>query len=166
MHGNVFVLMGISGCGKTTIGNLLSDKTGLPFYDGDYYHPVSNKEKMRSGVPLTDTDRLPWLLNLAEYIETWLAGEGAILACSALKKEYREILRTADKTNSRIHFIYLKGTLQQISERIHERQHEFMPSGLLNSQLQTLEEPKNAFQIEISQSPEAITKQIIEKYDL
>src|SRR5690554_1104202 len=105
MPSNVFVLMGISGCGKTTIGNLLSDKTGLPFFDGDDYHPAMNKEKMRSGVPLTDTDRLPWLAILAEYIETWLAGEGAILACSALKKEYRDILRSADKTNTRIHFI-------------------------------------------------------------
>lgn len=166
MPSDVFVLMGISGCGKTTIGKLLSDKTGLPFFDGDDYHPVSNKEKMRSGLPLTDTDRLPWLYILADYIETWLAGEGAILACSALKKEYREILRTADKTNTRIHFIYLKGSLEIISERLKDRNHEFMPAGLLNSQLQTLEEPSNAFHIDISRSSEDIVKQIMVQFSL
>src|SRR5690625_7607379 len=92
MTGNLFVLMGISGCGKTTVGKLLSETTGLPFYDGDDFHPAEKKEKMRIGEPLTDKDRLHWLRTLAEPMREWSAGDDAILACSALLKEYRDRL--------------------------------------------------------------------------
>lgn len=166
MASEVFILMGISGCGKTTIGKRLSEKTGLPFFDGDDFHPDDNKEKMRSGVPLTDTDRLPWLDILTHHIKSWIEEGGAILACSALKKEYRTRLRTADKTGTAIQFIYLKGSPDMISERMKDRNHEFMPAGLLESQYLTLEEPDNAFRVDISHSPEDIVMQITDHFSL
>ncbi|HLR89401.1 MAG TPA: gluconokinase [Balneolaceae bacterium] len=168
MTGNLFVLMGISGCGKTTVGKLLSETTGLPFYDGDDFHPAENKEKMRIGEPLTDKDRLPWLRTLAEHMREWRAGGGAILACSALKKEYRDLLRSAGTPDQPVQFIYLKGSVTQIANRIDGRQHEFMPPELLESQYHTLEEPEadEALQIDISLSPKVIVRKIIDHFAL
>src|SRR5690625_7691472 len=99
MTGQLSVLMGISGCGKTTVGKLLSETTGLPFYDGDDFHPAENEEKMRIGEPLTDKNRLPWLRTLAEHMREWRAGGSAILACSAMYNEYREHLSCAGTTD-------------------------------------------------------------------
>src|SRR5690625_1377179 len=121
MTGNLFVLMGISGCGKTTVGKLLSETTGLPFYDGDDFHPAENKEKMRIGEPLTDKDRLPWLRTVAEHMREGRGGGGAILACSALKNEFRARLRSAVTPDPPVQFIALRGSATQIANRMEGR---------------------------------------------
>lgn len=157
----VIILMGVSGCGKTSIGNLLSSRTGLPFYDGDHFHPEANVRKMESGNPLNDADRLPWLDRLSELIGELLSESGGILACSALKKSYRDILKNGSGQN--VHFVYLKGDKELISQRLEARDNHFMPAGLLDSQFKTLQEPEHAITIEIDQTPQQIVEEIIQK---
>jgi gluconokinase len=132
--------MGVSGCGKSTFGALLGQRLGVPFYDGDDFHPAANKQKMAAGIPLTDSDRAPWLTRVGEL----LAGEadaGAtvspIVACSALKRRYRNLLRGYAPDTV---FIHLAGSAATIRGRLSARAHEFMPPTLLESQLATLEE--------------------------
>jgi carbohydrate kinase (thermoresistant glucokinase family) len=157
----VFIIMGVSGSGKTTVGKLLSDRLDIPFYDADDFHPESNVEKMRSGFPLTDADRLPWLHILKEQIELWNKQKGAILACSALKKTYREILSPDDQDSVR--FIYMAGDYETILNRLKERQNHYMPADLLRSQFSALEEPgpDEAFRVSISDPPEKIADRIV-----
>ena len=153
--------MGVSGTGKSTIGKLLSDRTGWTFYDADDFHPLTNIIKMQGGIPLTDEDRLPWLLKLkrliADTIDSDLQG---ILACSALKSKYRQILQN---NRSEVRFIYLRGDYDCIQSRVLRRTGHFMSSDLLRSQFDTLEEPKNAIEVDVSHTPQAIVEEILEQ---
>ncbi|MDW5288032.1 NADP-dependent phosphogluconate dehydrogenase [Formosa sp. PL04] len=154
----IIIIMGVSGCGKTTIGKLLSKKTGINFYDADDFHPSENIEKMKNNMPLTDVDRTPWLLTLSKKLKEWDQTTGAILACSALKESYRELL------NSEIEnplWIYLSGSFEQIKERLESRDNHYMPSSLLKSQFETLEIPTYGLHIPIEQTPTTITNTII-----
>ncbi len=152
----VLLIMGVCGSGKTLIGQMLAEKLDLAFVDADQYHPQSNKSKLSGGLPLTDEDRLPWLNSLSEIINKWLAdGKNGVLACSALKESYREILISDP---SRIHVLYLQGTHELFSQRLAIRKHEFMNSNLLASQLATLEEPQNAIYLDASLSPKELVE--------
>jgi carbohydrate kinase (thermoresistant glucokinase family) len=154
----VLILMGPMGCGKTTIGELLSGKLGWPFYDGDDFHPRANVEKMRSGIPLNDDDRRVWLEELRSRIEKWLQkGEDTILACSALKQSYRDILGVNQTT---VMTAYLKGSYELLRERIEQRKHPYMNKGLLASQFETLEEPSDGIIADVSGTPEDTVNEI------
>ncbi len=154
----VIVLMGVTGCGKSTVGQLLAERLGWIYCDADDYHPAANVEKMAQGIPLDDEDRWPWLRGLADQIGAWLAtGTGAIVACSALKESYRQILvdhRTA------VRVVHLKGSRALIAARLAKRVHRYMPASLLESQFQTLEEPGDALVVDIGTTPEAIAEKI------
>ena len=155
----VVVLMGPMGCGKTTIGKMLSDRLGRPFYDGDDFHPPENVEKMRAGIALTDRDRIPWLQRLHDQIDTWLQqGTPAILACSALKRSYRDILGIDQKS---VISVYLKGSFAIIRERVSRRRHRYMPAELLRSQFDALEVPRGGIKADISNSPEQVVDDIV-----
>lgn len=153
----VIVLMGVTGSGKTTVGKLLSAELGWKYFDADDFHPQANIEKMRSGIPLNDADRKPWLDTLRELIRNCLErNENAVLACSALKESYREFLMIDEN----VRLIYLKGDYGLIQKRLAARHGHYMNPALLDSQFKTLEEPKRAWQVDISLSPEAIVKSI------
>ena len=160
----VLVLMGPMGSGKTTIGKMLAEKLGWPFYDGDRFHPKENVEKMRAGIALTDEDRRLWLEELRDNIRRWLEErQNTILACSALKKAYREILGVDQET---VRTVYLKGSYALLRKRIEERQHPYMNKSLLRSQLDTLEEPEGGLRVDISATPERIVRTIIQDLKL
>lgn len=132
-------MMGVSGSGKSTIGEALAERTGWPFIDGDHLHPEANIKKMRAGVPLSDADRLPWLREVAAWIERrHHAGGPGVVACSALRKSYRDLLRTADPG---LRIVYLAGDREQLASRLGRRSGHFFLSNLLDSQLRTLEVP-------------------------
>jgi len=152
--------MGVSGTGKTTIGKLLSKEMDIPFFDGDDFHPASNIAKMAAGQPLNDEDRHDWLLALNQLLMN-NRNTGAIVACSALKKSYRTILRNSLGKN--LHFIYLKGSFDEVKSRLEQRKGHFMPLELLRSQFDTLEEPKNAISLSIMETPEKMVNEIIER---
>jgi gluconokinase len=156
----ICILMGVSGAGKSTIGQLVGQHLGWQFYDGDRFHPPENIAKMSSGIPLDDRDRLPWLLALQNLIEkTRHDNTHAIIACSALKQSYRQLLQGEQQD---ILWVYLKGSYAQIWQRIQQRQNHYMKAEMLRSQLESLEEPTDAVVIEISSTPEAIAAQIVE----
>ncbi|MCX2576266.1 gluconokinase [Pedobacter sandarakinus] len=135
----LIILMGVSGSGKTVIGTALAKRTSAIFIDGDDLHPQSNIDKMAAGIPLTDDDRLSWLELLASLGHKYQTNNtSCIIACSALKYEYRELLRSG---NNDIGFIYLKGSFELIFSRIQQRHHQYMPASLLQSQFDALEEP-------------------------
>jgi gluconokinase len=137
--GTALVVMGVSGSGKTTVAELLAKKLGWPFMEGDRLHPPANVEKMRQGIPLTDADRAPWLDRIGEELKSWGAErKSGVLTCSALKRAYRDRIRSARPD---VRFIYIKGSEALISARVAARHHEFMPASLLRSQFNTLEEP-------------------------
>lgn len=134
------ILMGVSGSGKTVVGKALAPVINAEFIDGDNLHSQHNVDKMAAGIPLTDADRLDWLQLIAKVGREHLAhGTSCIIACSALKKSYRNLLRT---DNHSIRFVYLKGSFELIHNRIAKRSHQYMPSSLLKSQFETLEEPQ------------------------
>lgn len=153
----VYIMMGVSGAGKTLIGQKLADRMDLPFYDGDDFHPEANVKKMSSGQPLNDADRRPWLEHLAQNVKEWHQSNGAVLACSALKEKYRAILTSKQEAC----FIYLKGSLSLIAGRMADRADHFMPEALLQSQFETLEEPQEGITVSIDQSPDEIADDII-----
>jgi gluconokinase len=153
----VILLMGVSGSGKTTVGRLLASQLGWEFADGDDYHPVANVEKMRDGIPLTDADREPWLSALRRLIAGWIAAQkNAVLACSALRRSYREELAITPD----VQVVYLRGTPQLLQQRLHARVGHFMTERMLQSQLATLEEPEDAMVVDIGRSPEEIAEEI------
>ena len=156
--------MGVSGCGKTTIAELLSRELGWEYRDGDEFHPKSNVEKMHSGTPLMDDDRWPWLKSIAVWIDgKRQAGEHAIVTCSALKRAYRDILIGPRKD---VGLIYLKGDEELIAQRLAKRKHHFMPKGLLTSQFQTLQEPgpdEHPITVSIVPTPEEIVTNIVKE---
>lgn len=150
--------MGVTGSGKSTVGALLAERLGWAYHDADDFHPSENVDKMAQGIPLEDEDRWPWLRALADHIETWLAGDsGAILACSALKESYRQIL-VAERQEVRV--VHLKGSRELIGARLAKRTNHYMPPSLLESQFQTLEEPRDALAVDIGAEPEEIAAEI------
>lgn len=150
----IVVVMGVSGSGKTTIGKLLAERLGCEFLDGDDFHPPQNVAKMAAGTPLDDADRTPWLEGLNAKLKS---RKHAVLACSALKQSYREILA---KDIPRCTFVFLSGSLELIGARLKERQHRYMPASLLKSQFATLEPPVNALTVDIALAPERCVEEI------
>ena len=156
------VLMRVAGSGKTTIGKLLAARLAWPFYDGDDFHPPANVAKMAAGTPLTDDDRAGWLAALAEVIRTGLGrGESGVVACSALKESYRNLLRV---DAAKVQFIYLKGSYEVILERMQSRNH-FMKPAMLQSQFAALEEPAGVPWIDVTLDPDEIVRRIVEQID-
>ncbi len=153
--------MGVSGVGKTTVGKLLSAKTGIPFFDGDDFHSAANIAKMAAGQPLTDADRKDWLQSLNELITKNNQLQGSIIACSSLKQTYRNALAKGNETA--IKFVFLNGTYNDILQRMQARKNHFMSAALLTSQFKTLEVPVDALAISITKSPEEIVTFIITK---
>ena len=154
-----YVVMGVSGCGKSLMGAGFAQAQGLRFVDGDDLHPAANIAKMRRGAPLTDADRAPWLAQVGAV----LASDGTVVACSALKRAYRDQIRQA--AGGAVTFLYLRGSPAVLLARMQARPGHFMPPALLDSQLATLEEPSSdeAFIVaDIDQSPEAIIAQFQE----
>jgi gluconokinase len=151
--------MGVSGSGKTTVGEWLAKALGAEFAEGDAYHPAANVEKMRSGHPLDDADREPWLERLSAEIGGWLdAGKDVVLACSALKRSYREVLRGGRRD---VRFVFLHGSAALIRKRLKRRRGHYMPASLLKSQFADLEKPEDAITIEIDQDPDQIVADIL-----
>jgi len=143
--------MGVSGCGKTTVGHALAERLRATFLDADDFHPVANVEKMRNGIPLSDDDRLPWLDSLNHELRSRAAaGERVVLACSALKARYREAIA---KDMAQVDWIFLDGSFELIAARMRERSSHYMPESLLRSQFETLERPRDAICISIELSP-------------
>jgi len=159
-----FILMGVSGSGKTSVGETLAKELGWDFYDADDYHPPENVGKMASGTPLNDSDRAPWLARLHEMISTSLkADRPGVLACSALKERYRQQLLDG---NQDVQIVYLKGSYDLIWSRMENRTDHYMKPHMLKSQFDTLEEPKNALTMDISMSVDDIVETIISRSKL
>jgi gluconokinase len=157
----ILILMGVSGVGKTAIGTLLSARTGWKFEDADDYHSEENRRKMAAGIPLTDADRGPWLIALHERMLQHLENnENVILACSALKQQYRELL-AGGLTNDEMRVVYLHAPAALIKERMKARHHPYMNPELLNSQLATLEAPSDAWDISVAGSLEEPVEEIL-----
>ena len=153
------IFLGVSGCGKTTIGKKTADVFGVPYFEGDEYHPQENVEKMSQGIPLTDEDREGWLDTLSQLIGDKLdRDEAGILSCSALKEKYRDRL-CVDR--DLVRFIYLKGTYTLIRSRLNERTGHYMPANLLASQFAALEEPDDVFTVNIDQPAEAVLQEVV-----
>jgi gluconokinase len=150
----IVIVMGVSGCGKSTIGALLAQRLGAEFLDADEYHPAANVARMASGVPLTDEDRRPWLEHLNAELRK---RTHAVLACSALKESYRRIL--AQGIDCR--FVHLNGSIELIRSRMTQRQHRYMPASLLESQFAALEPPLRAIDVDIGQAPEDCVTAIV-----
>ena len=161
IYAMVYIVMGVSGSGKTTVGQLLAQNLGLPFYDADDFHSADNISKMESGTPLTDEDRDNWLQTLAKEIVGWEASGGAVLACSALKETYRETLCSTE--TKAIQWIFLKGSKDLIKERLLDRKGHFMNTGLLDSQFAILEEPQYGITVPVDGSAEAVVDRILQK---
>lgn len=161
---SLFVVMGVSGCGKSTIAQQLAEKTGGLFYDADDFHPLANVTKMKAGIPLTDDDRWGWLAALHDLLTQHAqGGKPLFLACSALKHVYRERIRGELPG---VQFLYLHGSRELIGRRLQARQGHFMPETLLDSQFATLEEPQDAVWVEINQPVEAIIEDALAKLKL
>jgi gluconokinase len=153
----VIIVMGVSGAGKTTVGSLLARELHWDFADADDFHSVTNIEKMRAGIPLTDADRAPWLDTLCALVTRWIAEKkNAVLACSALKRSYRDVL----KVDENVQFVYLKGDRDLFSQRLLERHHHYMKQEMLDSQLLTLEPPVDAIAVNANATPEGIVNEI------
>jgi|SRR5580765_5603314 len=153
----LILVMGVAGSGKTLIGSLLAKSLGWRFVDADAFHSVANVEKMTRGIPLTDADREPWLAAIQQAICNWTkSGDNVVLACSALRRQYRERLSVGHDAK----VVYLKGTFEVLYSRLSARRDHFMRPAMLTSQIADLEEPENAITIDISQSPEQIVAEI------
>ena len=165
VHTGLYVVMGVSGSGKTTIGAKLARARNLAFLEGDDLHPAQNVERMAAGIPLTDDDRRPWLLAIAGQLrDAKRAGMGLVVTCSALKRSYRDLLRSVGAAD--VHFVYLKATRAILVERLANRRDHFMPPALLDSQLTTLEEPapdEHAWVCDIREAPDAIVADLVKR---
>ncbi|MFP9137877.1 gluconokinase [Devosia sp. XGJD_8] len=164
----IIIVMGVSSSGKSTVGQSIARRLHVPFLDGDGYHPEANVEKMRAGIPLTDDDRWPWLERLAGALHEAADKKGAAMgACSALKRAYRQYL--TDKAGEPVLFVYLEGSREVIAERMARRQHEYMPTSLLDSQFATLEVPdpktENVLVVPVTDSVEKITQTVVKALD-
>lgn len=158
----ILVVMGVSGSGKSTIGTQIALQLHWEFEDGDWFHPARNIDKMHAGMPLTDEDRVPWLIAIADFIDqARCAGRHVVVACSALKRRYRAVI-IGNRPDVRL--IYLKGDIDLISRRITARHEHFMPPSLLESQFEALEEPgadENTIVTSIAPRPREIVAQIL-----
>jgi gluconokinase len=159
----ILILFGVSGAGKTTIGRLLATNLCWKFYDADDFHPQTSIARMRKGVALTEQERWPWLHNLRDLIEQQLtAKENAVLACSALRKTYRQYLRVSEE----VQFVYLRGSYELIANQIQQRRGHFMDPALLRSQFETFEEPEptdGVLTIDLGRPSEELVDEIREK---
>ena len=152
------IVMGVSGCGKTTVGRLLAEQLGWSYIESDEYHSPNDIEKMSSGIPLNDKDRWPWLKRLHDVLLDHSGkNQPVVLACSALKQSYRDLLVTG---LDNVFFVFLKGDFELIHQRMRQRQH-YMKADMLRSQFEALEEPRNAMIMDIQQSPEKIVEKIL-----
>ncbi len=155
----IIVVMGVSGCGKTTVGQQLADRLGWPFFDGDAFHPPANIDKMSRGIPLNDDDRADWLAAIAERMRALIAAnQSGVFACSALKEKYRAQLRVSDQ----VRFVYLRGDYDLIWSRMQRRSDHYMKPGMLASQFEALEEPHDALTLDITRAPHDLIEAIIE----
>jgi len=158
----VLVVMGVAGAGKTTVGELIAARLGWPFVDGDDLHPAANIEKMRGGTPLTDADRAPWLAAIGAWIDARAsASEPGVVACSALKRAYRDTLRQG---RPQVRIVYLRGSKLEIAERLAHREGHFWPAKLLDSQFDDLEEPtadERAIVVDIAETLEVVANAVI-----
>ena len=154
----IVVLMGVSGSGKTTLGTRVADQLGWEFADADDFHPAANVAKMRAGIPLTDADRAPWLATLHGIIARWIGdGKSTVLAFSALKQEYREELRVGPE----VRFVYLKASPEVLRQRLKARSSHYMKAGMLESQLETLEEPQDTVVVDVSGTVEESVQAVL-----
>jgi gluconokinase len=159
----IAIVMGVTGSGKTSVGRLLAQQLGWEFADADDFHPSANVEKIAHGIPLTDEDRGPWLERLRIQITNWIVnGQNAVLACSALKRTYRQELSVGPD----VIFVYLKGSPELIAQRLRLRRGHFADEKILASQFAALEEPEAAVTVDISQTPEKIVAEIRERLRL
>ena len=150
--------MGVAGSGKTVVGSLLAEALHCAFLEGDSLHSAANVEKMSHGIPLTDTDRAPWLAAIhARLLEAFSRGQDLVAACSALKQSYRTVLSEGIP----VHWVYLRGTAALIRSRLQHRKGHYMKADMLASQFGALEEPSDALVADITQSPAAIVEQIL-----
>ncbi|TDN91725.1 gluconokinase [Microbacterium sp. BK668] len=157
------VVMGVSGSGKSTVAALVAERAGATFIDADDLHPRSNVDKMAAGIPLTDEDRMPWLREVGDVIARH-AGERVVVACSALKRAYRDAIR---ERAGRVLFAQLDGARDLLAERMGGRGHHFMPLTLLDSQLATLEpleDDEHGLRVDIARSPDAIADAILARW--
>lgn len=163
MHTGLYVMMGVCGSGKSLIGANLARELDVEFVEGDDLHPPENVRRMAAGIPLTDDDRQGWLMAIAARLrEAKRAGVGLVVSCSALKRRYRDLLRSAGDADVR--FVYLAGSRALIQERMATRRGHFMPPALLESQLSILEEPspeERALVCDISEAPHAIVADLV-----
>ena len=163
MHTGLYVIMGVSGSGKTTIGAHLARELDIEFVEGDGLHPAENVKRMAAGIPLTDDDRHGWLLAIADRLrEAKRAGVGLVVSCSALKRGYRDLLRSVGDADVR--FVYLAGRRALLAERLAKRRGHFMPPSLLESQLAILEEPapdERALVCDIRDTPDTIVADLV-----
>jgi len=157
----IFIIMGVSGAGKTTVGKMFAQKLSCVFYDADQFHSKENIEKMSRGIPLTDSNREPWLIAIRDIINKQEVP--ALIACSALKKSYRDFLNLPDKN---INFIFLKGDPEILRKRLIYRKGHYAGADLLESQLEALEEPANDLTLDASESVEIIVSKILREYGL
>lgn len=159
MEKQIVFVMGVSGSGKSTIGELLAEKLAIPFFDADDFHPKANVDKMKSGKPLNDEDRAPWLANLNTLAKEELTKKGAIITCSALKAKYR--VQLEEGLSNPPKWVFLNGDFDTILARMNQREGHYMPASLLQSQFDALEIPKNVFEVDIAQSPDKILMHVI-----
>ena len=155
------VVMGVTGCGKTTLGRALADRLGAPFYDGDDYHPPANVAKMRRGDPLDDADRAPWLDRLHDLLAQ--SNDGAVLACSALKHTYRERLRANGLALTFVHLVISKEAARR---RLEARADHYMPPSLVDSQFEALETPTDALAINAELDALQVLAEVVEALDV
>jgi gluconokinase len=156
----IIILMGVSGSGKTTVGKLLAEELGWPFFDADLFHPQANIDKMSRGVPLVDADRWSWLHAIRDKMETLrAAGEDAVITCSALKSSYRAYLREGQED---VHLVFLKGSFDLIRTRMEARTGHFFSAALLESQFAALEEPDDIPAVDIAKAPPVLVTEIKE----
>jgi|SRR5271166_4109033 len=159
----IVIVMGVVGAGKTTVGRLLAEQFGWEFADADDFHPPANVEKIRHGIALTDDDRHPWLERLRAAIADWITKKrDVVLACSALKRSYRQELQAGPE----VRFVYLKGSANLIAQRLRSRQGHFAGEQILASQFADLEEPEEAVTVEIGSPPQQIVDEIRKKLGL
>ena len=156
----IVIVMGVTGSGKTTVGKMLAERLGSEFADADDFHSAANKDKMHRGIPLTDADRMPWLVSMHEYLAKANAeNRSVVLGCSALKQSYRQVLRD----NLLVHLVYLKGTYEVIDAHLRKRTGHFADDKILAAQFADLEEPTDAIDVDVRLRPEEIVEEILKQ---